>query len=78
MVENAALFTGIGIANLVKIFNPEGFVIGGGMSKVGDFYLDRIQNAADSYLHGYPKARLFLAELGTDAGVIGAASIAAH
>jgi glucokinase len=76
IVENAARFTGIGIANLVKIFNPEGFVIGGGMSKVGRFYLDRIQDAADSYLHGYPKAKLYLAELGTDAGVIGAASIA--
>jgi glucokinase len=76
IIENAARFTGIGIANLVKIFNPEGFVIGGGMSKVGRFYLDRIQDAADSYLHGYPKAKLYLAELGTDAGVIGAASIA--
>src|SRR5690606_12099214 len=31
IVDNAAAFTGIGIANLVKIFDPQGFVIGGGM-----------------------------------------------
>ena len=77
IVDNAARFTGIGIANLVKIFDPDGFVIGGGMSQVGDFYLDRIRTAAADYLTGWPEAVLLPAELGTDAGVIGAAAVAA-
>lgn len=77
IVENAARFSGIGIANLVKIFDPEGFVIGGGMSLQGDYYLDRIRAAAADYLHGYPQAHIVPALLGTDAGVIGAASVAA-
>lgn len=78
IVDNAARFTGIGLANLVKIFDPEGFVIGGGMSQVGSFYLDRILAAARDYLPGWPTPPLLLAQLGTDAGVIGAAAVAAH
>lgn len=78
IVDNAARFTGIGLANLVKVFDPEGFVIGGGMSQVGPFYLDRIVAAAREYLPGWPTPRLLSAKLGTDAGVIGAAAVAAH
>ena len=78
IVDNAARFTGIGLANLVKIFDPEGFVIGGGMSQVGAFYLDRIVAAARDYLPGWPTPPLLPARLGTDAGVIGAAAVAAH
>ncbi len=77
IVANAARFTGIGIANLVKVFDPEGFVIGGGMSQAGSFYLDQIRAAAADYLVGYPEALVRTARLGTDAGVIGAASVAA-
>ncbi|HEX7022540.1 MAG TPA: ROK family protein, partial [Trueperaceae bacterium] len=46
IIDNAARYTGIGIANLLKAFDPDGFVIGGGMSQVGAFYLDRIQASA--------------------------------
>jgi glucokinase len=77
IVDNAARFTGIGIANLVKIFDPEGFVIGGGMAAQGAFYLDRIRSAAASYLTGFPQARIVEARLGSDAGTIGAAAVAA-
>ncbi len=77
IVDNAARFTGIGIANLVKAVDPEGFVLGGGMSQVGEFYLGRIRAAAEEMLVGYPAPLLRVAELGTDAGVIGAAAVAA-
>lgn len=78
VVDNAALFTGIGLANLVKVFDPEGFVIGGGLTRVGDFYLDRIRDSAKRFLEGYPVPEIRVAELGTDAGVIGAAAVAAR
>ena len=77
IVDNAARFTGIGVANLVKIFDPEGFVFGGGMSQAGEFYLGRIRSAAAAWLEGYPVPEIRTAELGTDAGVIGAAAVAA-
>jgi len=76
IVDNAAKFTGIGIANLVKIFDPEAFVLGGGLCRAGDFYLDRVRAAAAEYLVGYTSPRMLLAELGHDAGVIGAAAVA--
>ena len=78
IVDNAARFTGIGFANLVKIFDPDAFVVGGGMSQAGTFYLDRIREAAASYLVGWPEVRFLPAELGVDAGVIGAAAVAAR
>jgi glucokinase len=78
IVDNAARFTGIGLANLVKVFDPDGFVIGGGMIHVGAFYLDRIAEQLTCYLEGWPVPPLLPAELGTDAGVIGAAAVAAR
>ncbi len=77
IIDNAARYTGIGLANLQKAFDPDGFVIGGGMSQAGSFYMDKIQAAADLYSVGYPPVKLRLAKLGTDAGVIGAAAVAA-
>lgn len=75
VVDNAAFYTGVALANLLKALDPDCFVIGGGMSQVGPFYIDKIQAAADSYCQGFPKVMIRLAQLGVDAGVIGAASV---
>lgn len=76
VVDKAALFTGMGIANLLKVLNPDGFVLGGGVSEVGAFYLDKIRAAAERFAAGFAPVVIRAAELGTDAGVIGAAAIA--
>ncbi|TVR87307.1 MAG: ROK family protein, partial [Trueperaceae bacterium] len=73
----AAHFTGVGLANIVKVIDPHGFVLGGGVSGVGPFYLDRVRAALERASHGYPQPQLRVAELGDDAGVIGAAAVAA-
>lgn len=78
ILDNAATFTGIGLANLVKVFDPQAFVVGGGLSSVGAFYLDRVEAACRRYLVGYRVPRFLLAALGQDAGVIGAAAVAAR
>jgi glucokinase len=78
IVDGAARFTGLALANLVKVVDPAGFVLGGGMVAVGPFYLDRIRAALDAALEGYPRAVVRVAELGGDAGVIGAAAVAEH
>jgi glucokinase len=78
VVDQAAMYTGLGLANLLKAFDPDGFVLGGGIMKTGSFYLEKVQAAADTFTQGFPNVRLFLAELSTDAGVIGAASVAAR
>jgi glucokinase len=76
VIDNAAYFMGIGIANLQKIFDPHVFVIGGGMSQVGDFYFDKIKAYTKRFNEGFPPSSIRVAELGTDAGVIGAAAVA--
>ncbi|HEX7000580.1 MAG TPA: ROK family protein [Trueperaceae bacterium] len=76
IVDNAARFTGIGLANLVKMFDPEAFVLGGGLTNVGSFYLERVTATTKAYLEGYCEPDIRLAVLGGDAGVIGAAAVA--
>ena len=78
IIDNSARFVGIGMSNLQKVFDPEGFVIGGGISSQGEFYLSRVRTAYELYSKGYPQAEIELAKLGTDAGVIGAASVALY
>lgn len=79
IVENAALYTGVGLANLVKVFDPEVFVVGGGLAQAGAFYLDRVRATYEKYLRGgYPMPELLPAALGGEAGVIGAATFAAN
>lgn len=82
-----ALFTDIGhwvgeaSASLAAVLDPEAFIIGGGVSEAGDLLL---KPARESYItqlsgHGHhPVAVFALAELGNDAGMIGAAVLAAE
>jgi glucokinase len=69
---------GSGIASLVNIFNPELIVIGGGFAAAGDFLFGPAQVVADS--ETLPSVRrsyrIVRAELGTMAGLIGAAMVA--
>jgi glucokinase len=76
VIDQAAYFTGMALANLLKLLDPDGFVIGGGMAQVGAFYFERIQAAAATFTAGFPPVVLRPAQLGTDAGVIGAAAVA--
>jgi glucokinase len=78
IIDQACRFTGLALANLVKVVDPAGFVLGGGMIAVGSFYLDRVQAALAGALQGYPMPIVRVAELGGDAGVIGAAAVAEH
>jgi len=69
---------GSGIASLVNIFNPEVIVIGGGFAAAGEFLLGPAKAVADrevlvSIRDSY---RIVRAQLGTLAGMIGAAMVA--
>ena len=70
---------GVGIANLAAAFDPGTFVVGGGVSAAGDLLLDPARTTFRRHLtgRGYrPEARIVAAELGNDAGLIGAADLA--
>ena len=69
---------GAGIGSLVNIFDPELIAIGGGFAVAGDFVLDPAREVMGREVLA-PEAdqvRIVRAELGADAGLIGAGLIA--
>ena len=70
---------GQGLADLAAILDPACFVIGGGVSEAGDLLLDPARAAFERALtgRGYrPLADIRVAQLGEDAGIVGAADLA--
>lgn len=68
-------YLGIGLANMVNIFNPDIIVIGGGISGVGEFLLGPARKEMKkNFLSLLTKnSKVVKARLGEDAGAIGAA-----
>ena len=67
---------GVGITNLVNIFNPEVVVIGGGVAAAGEALLAPAREEYERrVLKATAGARIVAAELGNDAGVLGAAAL---
>ncbi|HYB89346.1 MAG TPA: ROK family glucokinase [Streptosporangiaceae bacterium] len=70
---------GQGLANLAAILDPGCFVIGGGVSEAGELLMGPARAAFEKGLPGVGyrhNAQLKLAELGADAGIVGAADLA--
>ncbi len=78
VVESATKYLGIGMVNLVNLLNPEIIVVGGGLSREGDFLLNPVRNMVKNraFPHSANAVRIVAAALGDDAGVIGAALFA--
>ncbi len=70
-------YLGIGLANVVNLFQPEKIVIGGGVCKEGDYLLKPLSAYVDSqkYTDKVLQPELVTATLGNDAGIIGAAML---
>jgi glucokinase len=68
---------GAGIASLVNIFNPELVIIGGGFGEAGDLILGAAREtlAVEALPPGRGFVRIVEAELGPDAGMVGAALV---
>ena len=65
------------IASIVNLLDPEVIVLGGGVSKAGDFLLDPIRREFPKYVifNDQPMPEIKLAILGAKAGIIGAAML---
>ena len=64
-----------GVGNMINIFQPEMFVIGGGISREGDELLIPIRKFMEEndYNRHMPKTEIRIAKLYNDAGIVGAA-----
>ena len=77
LISQTGYYLGVGLANLVNLFNPELILIGGGLSQMGDMLIEpalkvvreRAFQAASEAVH------IDLAKLGGDSGVLGAVAL---
>ena len=71
---------GIGIATVTNVFEPQRVVIGGGISRAAELFLDVARAEAGRWTLPalWERTTVELARGGPDAGVIGAAVLAAH
>jgi len=77
-VAEVAAWLGAGLANLANIFNPDMIVIGGGLSSLGDLLLEPARKLMEAHAirPNGTVAQVAAAQLGNEAGVVGAALVA--
>lgn len=77
ILVEAADWLGYGLSLTAIVLNPDAVVIGGGVSEAGDQFLDPVRQSMRRYTLGktFSDTSLLLAQLGNDAGVIGAARL---
>ena len=78
VLDETCFYSGIAIANLCNLLNPEVIVMGGGMiAQMGETMLPKIKEAAfDRIMPGSREVRIISTKLGDDAGITGAAVLA--
>jgi glucokinase len=79
LLADVGRWLGEGIADLADVLDPSAVVVGGGVSEAGDLLLEPARVAYDAVLSAgahRPHLTIVAAELGNDAGLIGAADLA--
>ncbi len=76
IVDETAYYLAIGAMNMMHTIDPDMIVFGGGMIAAGDSFLERIRNHVKELAFPVPaeKTKICYAQLGSDAGFIGAAA----
>jgi len=75
LIDSYFEYIAIGISNLINIFQPEIIVLGGGVSKARGFLENVTKKTIPLIFANSLKTKIALAELGNDAGILGAAFI---
>lgn len=77
VVEQFAHYLGLACSHLANSLNPAKIVLAGGVAQAGDFLLEKVNDQFIEYC--FPQIRnketLVLAQLGNDAGIMGAAQL---
>ena len=76
--DKAAFYLGIGLGNVVNIFNTEMIILGGGVMKAADLFLEKaIKQMTETALPGPLEiVEVRESELGSDIGLMGAVAVA--
>jgi glucokinase len=74
VVERAGRFLGLALATITCVLDPEVYIIGGGVSKAGQYFLDIIKkHYKENVMNVCSETKIIAAKLGNDAGIYGAA-----
>lgn len=78
LISRLGYYLGVGLANLVNIFNPELILIGGGVSKMGDLLLEPAKKVVKERAFATPANAVQIkpALLGDDSSILGSAAFA--
>jgi len=78
VIARAAYYLGIGMVNVVNIFNPEMVIFGGGMAELGEMIIGpgRKMVVERTFSINARAVRIVTAQLGNEAGIYGAAAFA--
>ncbi len=73
-------YLALGIVNVINFIDPDIIAIGGGVSKAGDFLLDALKKEVGKKVlyKAVPYAKICLARMGNEAGIVGAAMLGKH
>ncbi|MFB0918919.1 MAG: ROK family protein [Clostridiaceae bacterium] len=78
ILDDAFESLGIGIANLILIFDPDVIAIGGGVTRIGDMMFEKVRESARKRAFSFmvDKVKIVPSGLLQDTGVIGAVALA--
>lgn len=77
IVENAAEALGVGLVNIIHCFNPEMIILGGGVTQMGPMLMEPVLRVVQERAMKVPRdaVRIVLAQLGANAGLVGAGAL---
>jgi glucokinase len=78
VVDSYIEMLGVGITNIANVFRPEAVILGGGVSAEGDNLILPLARQVNRDIFAGdmgPRVKILIAELGNDAGLLGAAAL---
>jgi glucokinase len=77
IVRTTAEAIGVGLVNIIHIFNPEVIILGGGVTQMGAMLLEPIRRVVQERAMQVPyeAVEIVLAQLGSDVGLVGAGAL---
>ncbi|MBV8694004.1 MAG: ROK family protein [Ktedonobacteraceae bacterium] len=77
IVRTTAEAIGVGLVNIIHIFNPEMIILGGGVTQIGAMLLEPMQRVMRERAMQVPyeAVKIVLAQLGSNVGLVGAGAL---
>jgi len=73
--DDVGTYLGIGISNLINIFNPDLIVIGGELSKYSDLFMDRVRQLVNQKSWKGSRINIITSKFNDDSAALGASAL---